>query len=115
MDRRDGHRALSPEREEVRGDGEAVVHLVDGDHHRLAGSAHPLHDELVSRHEALLPVADQQDGIGLLERLMDLALHGFGEPAALPEIKPAGIDEREAHAPPLGAAVDAVARGALDG
>src|SRR5439155_8648438 len=68
--------------------------LVDGDHHRKAEREDACSDEAVAGADALAAVDHEEHGVDVLERVVDGALHPFGERVAWAlEARQIGQDE----------------------
>ncbi len=71
-----------------------AVDLVEGDHDRHVQPEDPLGDEAVARADSLAAVEHEQDGVDVVERAVDGALHALGEGVEGP-LEARHVDEHE--------------------
>jgi hypothetical protein len=88
-----------------------VIDLVDREEHGLAGRAQLLREVVIDRREARPSIDDEQQRVGLADRLERLAVDAGADHLALRlGIEAAGVDDAKVGAEVLGFAVAAIAR-----
>ena len=87
-----------------------TVHLVDRDRHRQPGPRERSRDEPVARTDSLLPIEDQQRGIGAFELLLHPPGHARGERVAR-ALHARQVDQHDLGVPARTHAPDRPARG----
>ena len=86
------------------------VDLVDRDHYRDLQAEDPLGDEPIAGADALAAVEHEQDGVDVVERAVDRALHALGEGVQRP-LESGHVDEHELVVVAVGDAEDPPAGG----
>ena len=85
------------------------VDLVRGHDHRQRSSTKQIRDLVVTRPQSRPRVHDQYSHVGVGERRPHLLVDGGSELGAIVEIDPAGVDERQRPAVPVGVELLAIA------